>query len=354
MSHSLRRTLAVRFAATMGVGLLLAAAAAYAVALGPAAGMHDELLLVLAGVVVLGTGATLVGAWWLAGSAVQPVHEITAQATRIAAGTLNQRIQAHADTDEYRGLVSVLNGMLGRLDLAFRAQRRLTADVSHELRSPLTALQGEIEVTLRADRSTRDYQRVLHSALEEIERLTEMSDDLLLVTRAEARQLPLQRVPTDLNALVQDALDSLRVRLGERELTIESHLAPHGVGAAVDPEMVARVAHQLLDNAVKFTPPGGTIRVATSILTDGSGVRLSVEDSGPGIPPDDLAHVFQPFYRADEARTRGTGSGLGLAMAAAITRLHGGAIRASNLAGGGARFEVDLPSATTPEPANVP
>ena len=178
MSRSLRRALAVRFAATMGIGLVVAAAAAYAVALGPAAGMHRELLLVLAGVVVVGTGATLVGAWWLAGSAVRPVYEITEQATRIEAGTLGQRIVAHADTDEYRGLVAVLNRMLERIDAAFKNQRRLTADVSHELRSPLTALRGEIEVALRAERSPRDYQRVLRSGLEEIDRLTAMSEDL--------------------------------------------------------------------------------------------------------------------------------------------------------------------------------
>src|SRR5207249_4905324 len=123
---------------------------------------------------------TLVGAWWLAGSAVRPVYEITEQATRIEAGTLGQRIMAHADTDEYRGLVAVLNRMLERIDAAFENQRRLTADVSHELRSPLTALRGEIEVALRAERSPRDYQRVLRSGLEEIDRLTAMSEDLLL------------------------------------------------------------------------------------------------------------------------------------------------------------------------------
>src|SRR5207302_1811685 len=172
VSRSLRRALAVRFAATMGIGLVVAAAAAYAAALGPAAGMHRELVLVLAGVVVIGTGATLLGAWWLAGSAVRPVYEITEQATRIEAGTLGQRIVAHAETGEYRGLVAVLNRMLERIDAAFKNQRRLTADVSHELRSPLTALRGEIEVALRAERSPGDYQRVLRSSLEEIDRLT--------------------------------------------------------------------------------------------------------------------------------------------------------------------------------------
>ncbi len=350
MNRSLRRTLAVRFAATMGVGLIAAAAAAYF-------GSHLILqhgfdpsfvrratILALVGVVLLGTGATFVGAWWLAGSAVRPVQEITEQATRVEAGTLSQRIAAHAETDEYRGLVAVLNRMLERLDVAFRNQRRLTADVSHELRSPLTALRGEIEVALRAERSGREYQRVLHSALEEIERLTEMSEDLLLITRAEAKLLQPQRTLTDVNVLVENALDALRVRVEERELTIERCLAPDAVRASIDPALVGRVVHQLLDNAVKFTPPGGTIRVATAPLDGGGGARLSVEDSGPGLPPEHLSHIFEPFYRADQARSRDTGTGLGLAMAAAIARLHGGAIHAANAAAGGARFDVELPA----------
>src|SRR5437660_4074594 len=344
VTRSLRRALAVRFAATMGVGLVVAAAAAYATALGPAAGMHRELMVLLAGVVVVGTGATLVGAWWLAGSAVRPVYEITEQATRIAPGTLDQRIAAHVETDEYRGLVAVLNGMLERLDQAFHNQRRLTADVSHELRSPLTALRGEVEVALRSERSPRDYRRVLHSALEEIDRLTEMSEDLLLITRADAHLLQAHRVPTDINAIVGGVVDALQPRIEERELAVDCRFAPDATHAVVDADLVTRLVRQLLENAVKFTPPGGRVRVATTALNGEGGIQIVVEDTGPGLAPELLPHVFEPFFRADEARTRGTGTGLGLAMVAAITRLHGGRVHAANVttAGTGARFEVDL------------
>ena len=357
MSQSLRRTLAVRFAATMGVGLLAVAAAVFYAGhlffehhLDPVA-IKSAMAPALLGVVLLVTGATFLGAWWLAGSAVRPVSEITEQATLIEAGTLSQRIVAHAETGEYRGLVAVLNRMLERLDEAFRTQRRLTADVSHELRSPLTALRGGIEVALRAERTPRDYQRVLHSALEEIERLTEMSEDLLLITRIEGGLLEPQREPTDVNAVVERAIHLLRARIEERGLTVERRLGPDGAVASVDHELIERVAHQLLDNAVKFTPPEGTIRVATGPLDDAEGgVRLSVEDSGPGVPPAYLPHIFEPFYRVDEARSRGTGTGLGLAMVRAIVRVHGGVIRASNVSDeGGARFEIDLPA---PQPAS--
>ena len=172
--RSLRRTLAVRFAATMAAGLILATGAFYWSASRalqesvPAAALRFDLLLVLIAIVVTGTAATLMGAWHFTSSAVRPVDEITAQATRIEAGTLDQRILAHADTEEYEGLVAVLNRMLERLERGFAAQRRLTANVSHELRTPLTAMRGSIEVALRAPRSQREYEQVLRGELEAI------------------------------------------------------------------------------------------------------------------------------------------------------------------------------------------
>jgi heavy metal sensor kinase len=298
---------------------------------------------VLFAIVVLASGATLAGAWSFAGSAVRPVWEITEQARHVEAGTLTQRIVAPADTDEFRGLVAVLNRMLERLDQAFTSQRRLTANLSHELRSPLTALRGEIEVALRAERTPRDYQRVLHSALEEIERLSQMSDDLLLITRAEAGLLKLERQSTDLNDVVDRALATLRAPIEERGLKIERRLAAGGTVASLDCSLMSRAVHQLLDNAVKFTPVEGTVRVTTGPNVLG-GVRFSVDGSGPGIAPDQLPHLFEPFYRADEARSRGTGTGLGLAMVAATVRLHGGSVEVTNQpCGGGARFDVVLP-----------
>ena len=306
--------------------------------------IRAALVPVLLGVVLLVTTATFVGAWWLAGSAVQPVCEITEQATRIEAGTLDQRIVAHAGTAEYRGLVAVLNRMLERIDAAFKNQRRLTADVSHELRSPLTALRGEIEVALRLERSSRDYQRVLHSALEEIDRLTAMSDDLLLITRADAGLVATRAAPTDVNAMIRGALERMGARIEERELTVRTELDP-GLGCvALDPVLTRRLIGELLDNAVKFAPLGGTVVVATTAA--GRGLHLAVENSGSHLAPDEMAHLFEPFYRADQARTRGTGTGLGLALAAAVTRLHGGSIQAVNVASGGVRLECELSGAT--------
>jgi signal transduction histidine kinase len=351
--RSLRRSLAVRFAATMAAGLLVATAAFYWAAsraleqalASPAspAALEADLLLALAAIVVCGTAATLMGAWHFTSSAVRPVAEITAQATHIAAGTLDQRIVTHADTEEYEGLVAVLNRMLDRLENGFAAQRRLTADMSHELRTPLTALRGEIEVALRADRSPRDYQIVLRSALEEIDQLTTLSEDLLLITRADAHLLTLHRESTDVTALVERTVERLRTRAAQRDLTVNRAFRAGAERASLDPELTARLVDHLLENAVSHTPDGGT--VAVTVEPGGPGVRLIVENSGPGIDAADLPHLFEPFYRCDPARTRGDccgGPGLGLAMVAAIARLHGGAARATSAPGQGTRFEIDL------------
>jgi heavy metal sensor kinase len=352
MKGSLRRTLVLRFGATMAVGLLLATGAFYWAAHHalvhqvPLDALESDLIISLIAVVVAGTAATLMGAWQFTSSAVRPVVEITDQATRIETGTLDQRIAAHADTEEYEGLVAVLNRMLERLERGFAAQRRLTADLSHELRTPLTALRGEIEVALRAERSTREYQHVLRSALEEIEWLTTMGEDLLLITRADARLVTPQRAPTDMAALVATALDRFRRRIEERELTIDRALPAGGAPVPVDRALMLRLVDHLLDNAVRYTPIGG--RIAVRVDTAGaSGVTLVVENSGPAIPPADLTHLFEPFYRTDAARTRASehgGTGLGLAMVAAIARLHGGSARASSDPARGTRFEVELPA----------
>jgi two-component system OmpR family sensor kinase len=302
-----------------------------------------EMALSLAAIVVLGTGVTLIGAGWLAGSAVRPVSEITAQATHIEGGTLDQRIVAHADTEEYVGLVGVLNRMLDRLERAFNAQRRFTADVSHELRTPLTALRGEIEVALRSERAPREYQRVLRSGLEEIERLTRMTEELLLIARAESHILEAHRAPEDVNALMRDIGDRWTSRTADKGLRLTVELDGKLGPVSVDADLLARVADELLENAVKFTPAPGVIQLTTLALPEG-GARVTVADSGPGIAPADLPHVFEPFYRADLARTRGDGTGLGLTLCAAVARLHGGRIRAVPNDGQGTRFEVDLPA----------
>lgn len=290
MKGSLRRTLAIRFAATMASGLLLATGAFYWAASRalqesvPTAVLRFDLLLALIAIVIAGTAATLMGAWHFTSSAVRPVAEITAQATRIETGTLDQRILAHADTEEYEGLVAVLNRMLERLERGFAAQRRLTADVSHELRTPLTAMRGAMEVALRASRSQREYEQVLRSALEEVDRLTELSEDLLFITRAEAKMVSADRTATDLSALVDQRLEILRRDLEERELTVNTALQVHRP-VSVDPELARRAIDHLLDNALHYTPVGGVIRVELEPLAIGGGPASRSKTRARAFPP---------------------------------------------------------------------
>jgi signal transduction histidine kinase len=215
--------------------------------------------------------------------------------------------------------------------------------VGHELRTPLTALQGELEIALRSERTPQRYQLVLRSGLEEIERMTTMCDELLLINRADSRTLPLQRVQIDVNDLARDSVQNVRGRLDAKGITLSTRLEYAGSPVYVDSELIAKVIDELIDNAVKFTPAGSAIAVGTEAV-DGS-ARLWVEDSGPGVPAEQFTHLFEPFYRADPARTRDEGTGLGLCMAASVARAHGGRIRATNLPQRGARFELELPIA---------
>jgi two-component system OmpR family sensor kinase len=299
------------------------------------------LLFILIGVTV--GGLTFLGAWWLAGRAVQPVDAIVDQAEAIASGSPRRRIEAFADTWEYKRLVQVLNRMLSRLDAALEAQKRFTADASHELRTPLTVLRGELEVALRKDRAPEEYRRVLRASLEEAERLSRLAEDLLTLTRSEAGAQSLQIQNDDLAERVRRAVDRFAHRAKDKGVEIRGP-APGGILVEVDPDLMDRVIWNLLGNALKFTPPGG--RVEAYVLEEDGKVTLEVMDTGPGIPPEKLESVFDRFFRIDEARTPGaetSGTGLGLAIVKAIVDLHEGEVSAENRPCSGALFRVSLP-----------
>jgi two-component system OmpR family sensor kinase len=298
-----------------------------------------QVLLLMLGTVALGTVAASLGAGWLSRSATAPVAEITEQAEDIASGTVGQRITAHAQVEEFNRLVGVLNGMLERLDRGLLAQRRIIADVGHDLRTPLTAMQGELEVTLRNPRPPEQYQRVLRSVLEETNHLATISETLLLLARVEAGELAPRRVTTDVGALAERTVAHLRQRVTDHPVALVA--TDHGPGMAeLDPGMVGLVLEHLLDNAVRHTPAGTPVRVELEGAEDA--VAVTVADTGPGVPPEMLDHLFERFYRGDAARGRG-GAGLGLTVAAAIVRAHGGSMRAARGTPTGLQVTVRLP-----------
>jgi two-component system, OmpR family, sensor kinase len=271
------------------------------------------------------------------------VQEIIGHAEEIGARTLGRRIVAYTDSYEYERLVQVLNTMLARIDAAFDAQQRFTADASHELRSPLTVLRGELELARRRERSPEEYQRVIDSSLEEVDRLTRVAEDLLTLARSDAGVLEARPRQTDLADQAKGVVERLATMAVEKGVRLEVNGLEAAV-ACVDTDLVRRLMWNLIANAIRFTPAGG--HVAVTVTRDEQGVRLSVADNGPGIPESALPHIFDRFYRADEARTQGlsaAGTGLGLAIVQAIAELHGTRVTASHRAGGGARFSVVFP-----------
>jgi signal transduction histidine kinase len=232
--------------------------------------------------------------------------------------------------------------MLARLENTFGEMRRFSADAAHELRTPLTALKGTLEVALRADRNVAEYREALISALEEVDRLVRLAEDLLLLSRSTAGpESPRARV--DLEPLVLDVAD-VGARLAK----------DHGVAVRVGPVApvavlgdvgaLRRALLNLVENGVKYTPAGG--RVDLSAATVDGDVVLAVEDTGPGVDEADAERIFEPFVRLDAARARETGgSGLGLAIARSIVIAHRGTLIAGRAAGGGARFTLRLPRA---------
>jgi two-component system OmpR family sensor kinase len=283
--------------------------------------------------------ASFAGSWWLADRAVRAVGEIATQAEAIGAETLGRRITAHGETSEYERLVGVLNTMLERLDAAFDAQRRFTADASHELRSPLTALRGELELARRRDREPEEYRRVIDSALEEATRLTRLVEDLLTLARSDAGAMHVRRVEVDVAERVRVATERLRRRADERQVRLEIEAGDATVAAA-DPELIDRLVWNLVDNAVKFCRPEGRVTVSVSGL--GDSLELRVADEGPGLPAGSPEALFDRFSRADVERAS-EGTGLGLAIVRAISEAHGGGVVARDGPSGGAEFVVSLP-----------
>lgn len=310
----------------------------------PLEARHRTLYLVrffLAGVLVVVAGGTFLGSWWLADRAVRPVHEIIDQTEDMGTGTLGRRIRAHADTQEYKRLVGVLNTMLDRIDAGFGAQRSFTADASHELRSPLTALRGELELALRRERSPDEYRRVIASALEETERLSDLAADLLTLARSDAGVMEPRMEPVDLTERVADCVVRIAGKAEARSIDLQLN-TDSPVQAIGDRRLLDRVVWNLLDNAIKFTTPGG--RVDLTLATAGGQVVLEVADTGPGIPEGMEQEVFQRFQRADTSRSSTDGAGLGLAIVKAIVEAHGGTVTAETRSTGGARFRLTLPA----------
>jgi heavy metal sensor kinase len=305
-------------------------------------------------------GLTLIisfaGGFWLADRAMRPVKMITAKAQTIEETDLSQRFNL-PQKDEIGQLAGTFDSMLARLESAFMRQRQFTADASHELRTPLTIINLETTRALSAQRTTKEYQRVLQIVQSENEVMRHLVNDLLTLARLDAHQKSLQKETLDLSDVALEVVERLAPLATRQEIELEAGDFPE-VMISGDRQALTQMLTNLVENAIKYTAQNGSGKKRHVIVETGTHPSrtsgwVRVTDTGPGIPSEHLAHLFDRFYRVDESRTRNeedtnespapTGSGLGLAIVDGIAKLHEGTIEVESELGEGSMFEITIP-----------
>lgn len=287
------------------------------------------------------------GGLLLANQALRPVDRMTRAAEQIAAGDLSERVPEPAQMDELGRLAATFNDMISRLQAAFERQRQFTSDASHELRTPLAVMRGDIEITLRRERSNEEYKRALTSNLEEIMRLSRLVEDLLTLARGDTGRIELRCEPVDLNDMCRRMAEYIAPLAHQRDQTLVYEPPPGAQTAPVvvsaDTLRVKQLLLNLLDNAIKYTALRG--RITLGLKTEEKVAVITVADTGRGIPPEDLPHIFERFFRrsAKTADRTAAGFGLGLSIVKWIVDSHGGRIEAKSEVGKGTEFIVRLP-----------
>lgn len=282
------------------------------------------------------------GGYWMSRRALVPVDEITRSARNIGAQNLAMRLAVPPTGDELERLATTLNEMLSRLDGAFQRITQFTADASHELRTPVSVMRTSAELALRKPRAEAEYREALSLILRESEKVSRLIDQLLLLARADSNSTAIPITRTNLNETLQKAWEETNILANAKRLDAEDFVPAAPVWVYGDPASLERLFLILLDNAVKYTADGGRIELRLS--TDDGFAVAEVRDTGIGIAPEDITHIFDRFYRADRARSRETGgTGLGLAIGRWIAQAHGGEIRVQSEPSKGSLFQVRLP-----------
>jgi heavy metal sensor kinase len=277
--------------------------------------------------------------WFMARQAVSGVEAVTRTAQKISGGTLEERVPVKTKGDEIDQLAITFNQMLDRIQALLTEIKEMSDNIAHDLRSPITRIRGIAEVTLTTGKSLNEYEAMAASTIEECDRLLDMINTMLMISKAEAGVDHLAREEIDLAEVIQEACKLFEPTAEDKGIALRCHL-PGKSRFLGDTQMIQRMLSNLLDNAIKYTPPGGSVRVSVS-ENDGQ-VVVSVEDTGIGISPRDLPHIFERFYRGDESRSQ-SGIGLGLSLARAIARGHGGDITTTSTPNQGSTFTITLP-----------
>lgn len=280
------------------------------------------------------------GSWWIAGQALRPLHDVTAAAECIHAQSLDQRIPEPASEDEVRRLTIVLNSMLDRLRRSFEQARHFAADASHELKTPLTIMRGEIEEQIRqCPPSDTERATFLERLLGQTQRLAAICTDLLFLARLDAGNVAIDAQPIDLTALCEELADDSTLIASERGIRMDTNLASN-VWISGDPSSIHRALLNLLQNAIQYNEPNGSVRM--QLLTDKQAI-VRIENTGPGIPESEIANLFTRFHRGANHRGQTAGHGLGLNICREIVLQAGGHVALVHSRPGSTLFEVRLP-----------
>jgi len=299
------------------------------------------------------------GGQFLANKALRPVDEITQTARMITSQNLNQRIKPPRVKDEISRLIETFNEMISRLDQSFRQIKQFSTDASHELKTPLTILKGEAEVTLRRERTTQEYEQTLRSNLEEINRMSQIVDDLLLLSKADSGEIRLNKEHINLTEILNEVVAQMSILAQFKNLNIETLNHYEDIHMLGDGLRIRELFLNLIENGIKYTEEGGSIHISVakdssphainpSVLTEEGGhvgfAKVVVVDTGIGIAKEDQERIFDRFFRVDKARSREQGgSGLGLSICKWIVEAHRGKIEVESELGKGSSFTVRLP-----------
>jgi two-component system, OmpR family, sensor kinase len=315
-----------------------------ALPLAPLTASLRSLVGILAGVSVAVWLAVAVSGWALCRRALAPLVAMAAGAERISATTAGARIAVPETADEVALLGHAFNALLGRFQESFEKQRRFTSDASHQLRTPLAVMLGQIDVVLRRDREGEEYRRVIQILRRRVVELRQMTEMLLLLARAESDRQIIECDRVDVGDLLAEIVARRGETTGARQITVEiAEGAPLEV--RVQAFLFTQVLDNLLDNAERYSPPEAPVEIAAR--RRGQHIELTVADQGPGIPADEATHVFEPFYRGRAGRqSESAGSGLGLSVARRIVEAFGGTLELAGATDTGAKFVISLPAAS--------
>jgi heavy metal sensor kinase len=300
--------------------------------------LRDALWLALLPLLAL----SITGGYFLTRRGLAPLGAMAEQSRRITSENLSARLEIGNAAEELALFATSFNALLSRLDQSFETMRRFVQDASHEIRTPLSVIRGEADVALSRDRTTGEYRESLAVIHEEARRLSRLVEDLLNLARADAGRVQLRMENLYLNELVAECCRSVEPMAAGRNLKLECS-APADLPLRGDEELLRRMVLNLLDNAIRYTPAGGTISAA--VESHNGEARIRVADTGVGISPEAAAHVFERFYRVDQARSRngsGNGFGLGLSIVKWIAESHRGAVELASQPGAGSTFTVRL------------